>query len=284
TVKLWNLQGKLLQTLTGHENWVYGIAFSPDGKMIASASQDKTVKLWNLQGKLLQTLTGHENWVRGVAFSPDGETITASGDNTVKLWNLQGKLLQTLTGHENWINGVAFSPDGETIATASGDNTVKLWTNWRIEDLTKCACELLNDYLISHPQELEELRICQTDSRLKVAARSWVIEGEKLARESKGEVEKLNQAVTAFNKAIQWNPDLNLNPNFPSWAASLAEAEKLMEEARKLATEGKIEAAIDKYQRAKELDKVAFIPTLQNIDPEAKAKYEASDAMSDKGS
>ena len=128
TVKLWNRQGKLLQTLPDHEDWVIGVAFSPDGETIASASADNTVKLWNRQGKLLQILTDHEDWVIGVAFSPDGETIaSASADNTVKLWNRQGKLLQILTDHKSSVRGVAFSPDGETIASASDDNTVKLW-------------------------------------------------------------------------------------------------------------------------------------------------------------
>ncbi|NER89111.1 caspase family protein [Moorena sp. SIO3A2] len=128
TVKLWNLKGKPLHTLTGHSDYVTSVTFSPDGKTIASGSNDKTVKLWNLQGKLLHTLTGHSHYVTSVAFSPDGQTIaTASGDNTVKLWNLQGKHLHTVTGHRAPVYSVAFSPDGMTIATASGDNTVKLW-------------------------------------------------------------------------------------------------------------------------------------------------------------
>ncbi|NEP47973.1 MAG: hypothetical protein F6K65_03760 [Moorea sp. SIO3C2] len=128
TVKLWNLQGKHLHTLTGHSASVTSVAFSRDGMTIATASYDDTVKLWNLQGKHLHTLTGHSDYVTSLAFSRDGMTIaTASGDNTVKLWNHQGKHLHTLTGHRNFVTSVAFSRDGMTIATASKDKTVKLW-------------------------------------------------------------------------------------------------------------------------------------------------------------
>ncbi|MGD1705206.1 WD40 repeat domain-containing protein, partial [Dapis sp. BLCC M229] len=282
TVKLWNRHGKLLQTFTGHENWVSSVAFSPDGKTIASASDDKTVKLWNRQGELLHTLTGHQSSVRSVAFSPDGKTIaSASDDKTVKLWNRQGELLQTLTGYQNSVRSVAFSPDGKIIATASDDKTVKLWKDLRIEDLTKRGCKWLNDYLITHPLELEELKICQTYGRKKVASRSWIIEGEKLARESQAEPEKFDQAVTAFKKALQWNPDLNLKPKVR--AELLVKVEKLMEEGTQLARQGKIEAAIEKYKKAKEFDKVALIPTWQNIDPEAKAKYQATDELLNQG-
>ncbi|BBC25599.1 hypothetical protein [Pseudanabaena sp. ABRG5-3] len=128
TVKLWNLEGKEIQTFKGHSDVVRNVGFSPDGKTIATASEDKTVKLWNLEGKELQTFKGHSNVVYSVAFSPDGKTIaTASKDKTVKLWNLQGKEIQTFKGHSDVVWRVAFSPDGKTIATASADDTVKLW-------------------------------------------------------------------------------------------------------------------------------------------------------------
>ena len=115
-------------SLSSHQGAVWGIAFSPDGKTIASTSWDNTIKLWSRDGKELRTLTGHDKEVWSVAFSPDGKTIaTASGDNTVKLWQLDGTLLKTLKGHQDVVYGVAFSPDGKTIATASGDKTIKLW-------------------------------------------------------------------------------------------------------------------------------------------------------------
>jgi WD40 repeat protein len=116
--------------LEGHSNSVSSVAFSPDRKTLASASDDNTIKLWNLQSqKPIATLAGHSNWVSSVAFSPDGLTLaSASGDNTIKLWNLQSqKPIATLAGHSDWVNSVAFSPDGLTLASASLDKTIKVW-------------------------------------------------------------------------------------------------------------------------------------------------------------
>jgi len=87
---VWDAEsGKELLTLRGHSTVVYGVAFSPDGKRLATASWDHTAKVWDVEsGKELLTLRGHLSGVYGVAFSPDGKRLaTASDDYTAKVWD-----------------------------------------------------------------------------------------------------------------------------------------------------------------------------------------------------
>ncbi|MEH2074645.1 MAG: AAA-like domain-containing protein, partial [Nostoc sp.] len=116
--------------LEGHSSSVNSVVFSPDGKILASASDDNTIKLWNRDtGKEISTLSGHSSPVFSVVFSPDGKTLaSASDDKTIKLWNRDtGKEISTLSGHSSLVSSVVFSPDGKTLASASRDKTIKLW-------------------------------------------------------------------------------------------------------------------------------------------------------------
>ncbi|GAB4531313.1 MAG: caspase family protein [Pleurocapsa sp.] len=130
-IKIWQNNSQLLQTLPGHQETITQIKYSPDGKIIASASWDKTIKLWDVENdKLITTLTGHQNAVNTIAFSPDGKTLISGGeDKTIKLWNLEtDKLITTLTGHTDSIKTVTVSPDNKLIASAGYDNKIKIWT------------------------------------------------------------------------------------------------------------------------------------------------------------
>ncbi|MBD1924407.1 AAA-like domain-containing protein [Microcoleus sp. FACHB-831] len=118
-------------SLEKHSASVYSFTFSPNGKTVASGSNDGTIKLWSLDGREVQTFTGHKEGVTSVSFSPDGKTIasaSAGADKTIKLWSLDGREIQTFTGHKEAVTSVDFSPDGKTIASASWDGTIKLWS------------------------------------------------------------------------------------------------------------------------------------------------------------
>ena len=107
-------------------------AFSPDGKRIVTASQDKTARIWDAAtGKPIgEPLKGHEDAVMSAAFSPDGKRIvTASQDKTARIWDAAtGKPIgEPLKGHEDAVMSAAFSPDGKRIVTASQDKTARIW-------------------------------------------------------------------------------------------------------------------------------------------------------------
>ncbi|MGB3756289.1 MAG: CHAT domain-containing protein [Rivularia sp. (in: cyanobacteria)] len=128
---LWEVDNvRQLHKFDGHTAWVRSIAFSPDGKILASGSHDRTIRLWNVEtGQCLQILTAHTSGIQSLAFSHDGNTLASgSNDKTVRLWNIQtGECLQILQGHTNNLTFVSFHPLEEKLITASTDNTVRLW-------------------------------------------------------------------------------------------------------------------------------------------------------------
>ena len=130
-VKIWDTSTwRLIHELKNHAGSVNSVAFSPDGRRLASASSDRTVKIWDTEtGDEVSTLRGHTQFVVGVAFSPDGKRlVSASEDGTLRVWDTESEEnLFILHGHTGMVNCVAYSPDGKRIASGGDDKTVKIW-------------------------------------------------------------------------------------------------------------------------------------------------------------
>jgi WD40 repeat protein len=127
TVKIWDITGKQLGELKGHQGLVLAVIFSSDGSQIATKSLDDSVRVWDITGKQLGELKGH-GIVGNMSFSPDGKQIaTSSNDGTVRIWDTTGKQLGELKGHQGGDLTAIFSPDGKRIATSSNDGITRIW-------------------------------------------------------------------------------------------------------------------------------------------------------------
>jgi WD40 repeat protein len=183
--------------LNGHTDTVQAVAFAPDGKVLASGSDDRTIKLWEVpSGRILRSLTGHTGSVGSVAFSPDGgKLVTASDDKTIKLWDVAtGQAIATLTEHTDYVTAVAFSPDGRLLVSASDDKTVILWevaTGRRLRTL-------------EHPDRVGSVAFSPTGEIIALAGddkaiRLWKATTGELVRTLTGHTDRINE--------VRFSPD-----------------------------------------------------------------------------
>ena len=188
----------LIMVLGNLSNRKLSVAYSPDGRTLASGNANGTVSLWDADtGRVIRSLEGHSDWVNAVAFSPDGQTLASgSGDRTVKIWDVNsGRELRSLEGHSSGVSAVAFSPDGQTLASGSWDNTVKLWAVNSGRELRSLEGHSSYVYSVAFSPDGQTLASGSDDNTVKL----WAVNSGRELRSLEGHSGSVN--------AVAFSPD-----------------------------------------------------------------------------
>ena len=179
-INLWNRQGRLQDTLNGHDGRVTSVSFQPEenplseGSLLASAGNDKTARLWKLDLSRGSVLMGHELDVFAVSFSPDSQILATSGfELSIMLWNARGERRPISTTHADLINDISISPNGQVIASASRDTTAQLR---KLDGTFIAALEGHTDSVlsVSFSSDSQEVATSSYDRTVKL----WNLNGE----------------------------------------------------------------------------------------------------------
>jgi WD40 repeat protein/serine/threonine protein kinase len=130
SVEIWDMEKKVLRhTLREHKGRVWAVAFSTDGRRLASGDDDGFLRLWDAEGgKLLASYPSHQKGIKGIAISPDGKHVAAGcRDATIRIWDWNANTEGIFIGHTREVRSVQFAPDGKTLVSAGADATVRVW-------------------------------------------------------------------------------------------------------------------------------------------------------------
>lgn len=200
-VAKWPAGLKLRKTLRGHAGWIGRIAWSPDGALLASGSDDRTICIWNPgDGTLVRKLEGHSDTVFSVAWSWDGKFLASSSDDeSIIIWDREKDTrIHTLTGHTSGVVSVTWLPDNQSLASGGGDKTIRIWNT---------NTGKLIDNLEGHTGWIRQLAVSPNGEILASASydatvRFWDIRDRKCIAVLEGHSDRVHSAV--------WSPDGNL--------------------------------------------------------------------------
>jgi WD40 repeat protein/Flp pilus assembly protein TadD len=201
SVHIWDMETAKQLRSFWHGGKVRSVAYSPDGRRLASASFDQTIRIWDMTpGQVIRTLRGHTDRVMSVAFSPEGDRLASGGaDSTVRVWDAaSGQELVTFRGHVGYVWSVAFSPDGSRLCSAGGHHhsgEVKIW------DLTSTLD------VASQPEEVEKAHHQATEFlEMLATSQPRVWQHRRNLGNAYAAQGQWDMAVGEYTKAIELNP------------------------------------------------------------------------------
>lgn len=240
-IKLEHLDGEEA-VVFDHLGAVEYLQLSPDSETLV-VHADGEVILWQLETQERKVLQ-HDGLVNRIGFSSDGQLIAfGTQEGTVTLWNFAGERLYTFD-HGDELRGITFSEDNQTVISYNDSNIQ--WWKLDQDDLVTRGCTWVQDYLVTHPQDLAELTVCQTPE-LRAESVPYVLRaGEQAA--SDGDLE---MAIAHYELASRWDRNFSIRPAIRAQNAfDRSSAKRSIASGRQLALQGEQERAVLKFQQA----------------------------------